>query len=375
MKLAISRISLDIQDTSSMQVLGCKRGDTNREIRAILTDRGNPYIIEEGCHVVFTALKPDGNRIYNDCEVVNNTIHYRFTPQTSNVEGNLECEFKVYDENEELITSPRFGIQVEQPVFYDGDIPESDYEFNAISDIVRKTTEEFLKENPIRVDQTLSVHGMAAEAAKTGEAIAAAAAVANAAKETADAAKETAGAALPMSGGNMSGSVDMNGNYITGLSAPEDATDAATKGYVDSKRFFGEVVLTAGGWSDTAPYKQSVDLIGIYEDDTPHYGVVYSGGLKTDIARKEAFAKVDDLDAYDGWLEFTCFEEKPDMDLTIQVEVHRASAVTAQTANALKLTRGLGSEVRVEIDEVEYGAENATLNSRPTATTFDFTII
>ena len=368
MKLAISRITLDIQDTSSMQVLGCKRGDTNREIRAILTDRGDPYIIEPGCHVVFTALKPDGNRVYNDCSVINNTIHYKFTGQTSNVEGNLECEFKVYDENEELITSPRFGIQVEQPVFYDGDIPESDYEFNAISDIVRRTTEEFLEENPIRVDQTLSVHGMAAEAAKTGEAITAVTAVANAAKVTAD-------AALPASGGNMTGPVDMNGNYITGLSAPEDAADAATKGYVDSKRFFGEIVLTADGWSDAAPYKQTVDLVGINEDDTPHYGVIYSGILQTDIARKEAFAKVDDMDAYDGYMVFTCFEEKPQVDIPVQIEAHRASAVTGQAANALKLTRGFNSDVRVEIDETEYGAENATLNSRPTATTFDFTIL
>ena len=317
MKLAISRISLDIQDTSSMQVLGCKRGDTNREIRAILTDRGNPYIIEEGCHVVFTALKPDGNRIYNDCVVENNTIHYRFSPQTSNVEGNLECEFKVYDANDEMITSPRFGIQVEQPVFYDGDIPESDPEFNAITDIVRKTAKEFLEENPTQVDPTLSIPGMAAETIATKTAIEQ---VASAAEGAMAAAENVRGTALMKSGGTMTGAINMGSKKITSLATPTNNNDAANKSYVDSKvsgtHMSGTVSLTTT-WSNKA---QEVSVSGITADDMPHWGIVYGTNKE---AEKEAFALIDELETQDGKFIFRCFGDVPTVALTIQWEVNR----------------------------------------------------
>lgn len=293
MKYAISRIALDIQETSAMQVLSCKRGDTKREIRAVLTDRGDPYIIAEGCHVVFTAKKPDGNRIYNDCTVVNNTIHYRFTPQTSNVEGNLECEFKVYDANDEMITSPRFGIQVEQPVFYDGDIPESDYEFNAISDIVKETAQKFLEENPTQVDPTLSVKGMAAEAVATKEAI-----------------DKVNDEALHKSGGAMTGPLSVQEPLETG--------HAASKGYVDAKHLSGEVILSAGGWVNGV---QEVAVAGILATDRPHWGVVY--GEEDPGAEKEAFGLVDELETQAGKFVFRCFEDVPGVALTIQWEVNR----------------------------------------------------
>lgn len=78
--------------------------------------------------------------------------------------------------------------------------------------------------------------------------------------------------------------------------------------------------LPASGWSDTAPYTQTVAVDGTLATDCPHYGVVYTDAYA---AEKEAFALIDDLETADGSVTFTCFEEKPQVDLNIQLEVNR----------------------------------------------------
>jgi hypothetical protein len=131
----------------------------------------------------------------------------------------------------------------------------------------------------------------------------------------------------PRNGLTMQGAINMNGQPLTGLKAPEADNDAATKKYAktyaDSLHKLLTVNLPASGWSDSAPYTQSVAVEGILATDTPHYGVVYSADTATALAQKEAFAMVDDLDTADGSLTFTCFEEKPEVDLAIQLEVNR----------------------------------------------------
>ena len=90
--------------------------------------------------------------------------------------------------------------------------------------------------------------------------------------------------------------------------------------YVNLKHMDAMVTLTAAGWSDTAPYTQSVAVEGLLASDRPHYGVCYSESWE---AEKEAFALVDKLEACNGMAEFTCYEDRPGCDLTIQMEVNR----------------------------------------------------
>ena len=136
--------------------------------------------------------------------------------------------------------------------------------------------------------------------------------------------RKTANAAMPKAGGKFTGEVDMNENKIVNVPAPEKEKDAANKAYVDSKHHTATVTATAAGWTgDAAPYTQTIAVDGILETDNPHYGVVYSEDADTRQAEKEAFSLVDDLETADGSITFTCFEDKPEVDLNIQLEVNR----------------------------------------------------
>lgn len=162
---------------------------------------------------------------------------------------------------------------------------------------------------------------------------------------------------LPIVGGTMKGEVNMDGNVQSGIPDPTEndhavnkkyadtiKTEAATsikkvsddastavktaeknaKDYTDSKHLNPKVTLTAGGWvGESAPYTQTVAVENILSTDEPHFAVMYSGDQATKQAQKEAFALVDDLDTADGSVTFTCFEEKPEIELLIQMEVNR----------------------------------------------------
>lgn len=147
------------------------------------------------------------------------------------------------------------------------------------------------------------------------------------AQDTADSAKKTAEAALPKSGGTMTGPVDMGGKAIRNLASPETGTDAANRtfveDYVNSKRKVFTLNLPAGSWTGEGPFTQTATLEGILASDMPHYGVVYAAEQQTRLQQKEAFALVDQLETADGSVCVTCFEEKPEADLTLQLEVNR----------------------------------------------------
>lgn len=143
------------------------------------------------------------------------------------------------------------------------------------------------------------------------------------AQDTADSANKTAKAALPKSGGDMAGPINMGDHKVTKVATPTDNTDAVNKAYVDEKRKTFTVNLPASGWTGEGPYIQTVAVDGILATDAPHYGPVYAEEQETRLAQKEAFAMVDELETIDGSVTLTCFEDKPEVDLSIQMEVNR----------------------------------------------------
>lgn len=118
-----------------------KKGDTGRKLQFILTDKGNPYIISTDCYAVFTAKKPDGAILYNDCAIEDNAIVYTFTPQTCSCVGSLSCEVRLYGTDDQLITAPTFTLIVEDTVYSDGDIVESASEVTALTALLTQVNE------------------------------------------------------------------------------------------------------------------------------------------------------------------------------------------------------------------------------------------
>jgi hypothetical protein len=118
-------------------------------------------------------------------------------------------------------------------------------------------------------------------------------------------------------------SIIMNNNKITGLSTPEEDTDAATKLYVDSKYFRTSASIGIEWVGDVAPYTQTITLEGIQETDCPHIMPVYSDVLDTALDQMDVWSNIGKAIAGDGTITFTCFEDKPEVAIPIQVEVHR----------------------------------------------------
>ena len=130
------RASLDIHAAGSQAVLHAKQGDTKRQILVTLTEDGRPYLISSDCTAVFTAKKPDGSILFNDCAIEGNLISYTFTAQTTALAGRLDCEIRLYGADKGLITSPGFDIIVDATVYEDGDVVESAAEVSALTSLV-----------------------------------------------------------------------------------------------------------------------------------------------------------------------------------------------------------------------------------------------
>lgn len=140
MNASIYRISLDIQEPHSGVALDAKRGDLGRRIHITLTDGGFPYQISPECYAVFTATKPDGNKVFNNCAIEGNTIVYAMTPQTVSAVGIAECEIQVYGADDDLLTSACFNLVINERVIQEDDEIESETEVDALTNLISEAT-------------------------------------------------------------------------------------------------------------------------------------------------------------------------------------------------------------------------------------------
>lgn len=137
MKDSHYRISLDIHSTQSQVSLPVKQGDTSRKVFISLCEGGKPYHIEEDCFAAFSAKKPDGTEILEDCIIADNTIEYEFTGNVTAASGMVNCEIRLYGVDRGLLTSPRFTVIVDARVI--GDAGRSSSSYSALDTLVSET--------------------------------------------------------------------------------------------------------------------------------------------------------------------------------------------------------------------------------------------
>lgn len=117
--------------------------------------------------------------------------------------------------------------------------------------------------------------------------------------------------ALPSSGGDMSGSINMNGQVITGLNIPTDGSQAANKNYVDGKHLDSTVTLPASGWQDGY---QTANLSGVTAGNT----VLVSYAEESYASYTEAGIRC--IGQGEGTLTFKC-ESQPDGAVSVNVVI------------------------------------------------------
>ena len=182
----VHRLSLDLTKPDAWPRVEVQK-DNARTMVVSLTQNGRPYWIADGVTAVFSARKPDGNKLFNGCTVEKNAVRYDFTDQTTNVAGITECEILLYSGDERILASPRFELAVDDLIHQDGDIPESATEVTALTQMVAAGTAmiEDLREALAGLDGVEEILTEARAAAQEAEASKTAANGAAAAAQTA----------------------------------------------------------------------------------------------------------------------------------------------------------------------------------------------
>ena len=132
------KLTLDVHKTVSSTSVSLKRGDTAHRLLITLSEGGYPYHIGEDCTAVFSAVKPDGTTIWNDCTISGDVVIYDMTEQTTAALGVTNCEIQIYDPHGALLTSASFLLLVEEGASNRSAVVSSD-EFSMLSTMVANT--------------------------------------------------------------------------------------------------------------------------------------------------------------------------------------------------------------------------------------------
>lgn len=161
---------------------------------------------------------------------------------------------------------------------------------------------------------------------------------------------------------------------LTGDTTLSDTVEAARQAAIEAtegmKREVISVTLTAEGWSDTAPYTQTVAVTGMTADKdflAPY--LEPSGNEDADMAAQIALSCISGGETSEGAVTFYCYEEKPATTITVymvdkgtKLESSYPVATTA-ALGMVKVGEGLSVDQSGELSAVRYEGDKYFFNS------------
>ena len=131
--MVTKQVNLNVWEPNNI-VLYANRGEIDvRYIEASFKNEDQNNINLANYSITFYVKKPDDTMIFNYCTVdtANNTVTAELTSQALSVPGILECEFQIFDSDNELLKVTGLKIIVAEDADFSEAI-ESTSEFNAL---------------------------------------------------------------------------------------------------------------------------------------------------------------------------------------------------------------------------------------------------
>ena len=108
------------------------------------------------------------------------------------------------------------------------------------------------------------------------------------------------------------------GNVQRGIEVMNEKVEEKTKMLT-----FTTTIVANRFTGSTAPYAQTIEVAGILGTDSPDIGVKLASDVGTALQQQEAFGCITQIETGVGIIVVKCYEEKPRVDIPIQIRVLR----------------------------------------------------
>ncbi len=167
----IQKYNIDFASNNNFLFVKGVQGDGygTRYVDLSFTNYGQPYLINESAvTIVIRGTKPDGNVIFNECEIIDkNTARVEITQQMSAIAGKTDYEISVMSNTEnQSLTSFPFSIVISKSSFDVGYVVSSDEfgllikKINEVQGLVGRVDDAVNKSNEAIIECENSINNL-----------------------------------------------------------------------------------------------------------------------------------------------------------------------------------------------------------------------